>query len=68
MYRMCHAVKTVKALWHEWTVGLGGGSLSVAALDSRWGSRWRAGRLNELQWYSLRLKAIKEIRRLASTQ
>ena len=35
IYRMCRAVKTVKALWREWTVGLGGGSPSVAALDSR---------------------------------
>ena len=65
---MCRAVKTVKALWREWTVGLGGGSPSVAALDSRWGSRWRAGRPNELQWYSLRLEVIKEIRRLTRAQ
>ena len=42
-YRMSRAVKTVKDLWREWTVGFRGG-LSVTALDNRWGSRWRAGR------------------------
>jgi hypothetical protein len=66
-YRMSRAVKTVEQLWREWTVGLGGG-LSVQALDSKWGSRWRAGRRSELQWYSLRLEAIKEIRRTAQAQ
>ena len=57
---MCRTVKTVKALWQEWTVGLGHGNPSVAALDSRWGSQWRAGRQSEVQWYSLRLEVIKE--------
>jgi hypothetical protein len=63
-YRMCRAVKTVEGLWREWTVGLRG-QPAVAVLDSRWGSRWRAGRQSELQWYSLRLEVIKEIRRVA---
>ena len=63
-YRMCRSVKTVEALWREWTVGLNG-QPSVSALDSRWGNRWRAGRQAELQWYSLRLEVIKEIRRIA---
>ncbi len=63
-YRMCRSVKTVEALWHEWTVGLNG-QPSVSALDSKWGNRWRAGRQAELQWYSLRLEVIKEIRRMA---
>ena len=67
VYRMCRAVKTVKALWREWTVGLGGNP-SIDVLDSKWGSRWRAGRQNELQWYSLRLEVIKEIRRVARAQ
>jgi hypothetical protein len=66
-YRMCRAVKTVKALWREWTVGLGGNP-SVSALDAKWGNRWRAGRQSELQWYSLRLEVIKEIRRVAQAQ
>jgi hypothetical protein len=66
-YRMSRAVKTVEQLWREWTVGLGGGP-SVQALDSKWGSRWRAGRRSELQWYSLRLEAIKEIRRTTQAQ
>ena len=62
---MSRTVRTVRALWQEWTVGLGPNSPSVAALDSKWGSRWRAGRQSELQWYSLRLEVIKEIRRVA---
>jgi Centromere DNA-binding protein complex CBF3 subunit, domain 2/Transcriptional activator of glycolytic enzymes len=66
-YRMCRAVKSVRALWREWTEGLRGNP-SVAALDSKWGSRWRAGRQNELQWYSLRLEVIKEIKRVAQAQ
>jgi hypothetical protein len=61
---MSRTVKTVERLWREWTVGLSGRP-SVSALDSRWGSRWRSGRQSELQWYSLRLEVIKEIRRLA---
>jgi hypothetical protein len=61
---MCRSIKTVEALWREWTVGLNG-QPSVSALDSRWGHRWRAGRQAELQWYSLRLEVIKEIRRIA---
>jgi hypothetical protein len=68
VYRMCRTVKTVKALWREWTVGLGHGNPSVAALDSRWGSQWRAGRQSELQWYSLRLEVIKEVRRVAQAR
>ena len=51
----------------EWTEGLGGNP-SVAALDSKWGSRWRAGRQKEVQWYSLRLEVIKEIKRVAQVQ
>jgi hypothetical protein len=66
-HRMCRSVKTVEALWREWTVGLNG-QLSISALDSRWGSRWRAGRQSELQWYSLRLEVIREIRRVAHAQ
>jgi hypothetical protein len=65
IYRMSRTVRTVRALWQEWTVGLGPSSPPVAALDSKWGSRWRAGRQSELQWYSLRLEVIKEIRRVA---
>ena len=64
---MCRAVKTVKNLWREWTAGLQG-QPAIAALDRRWGSRWRAGRQSEVQWYSLRLEIIKEIRRIAQAQ
>jgi Centromere DNA-binding protein complex CBF3 subunit, domain 2/Transcriptional activator of glycolytic enzymes len=66
-YTMCRSVKSVERLWQEWTVGLNG-QPSVSALDSRWGSRWRSGRQRELQWYSLRLEVIREIRRRAKAQ
>jgi hypothetical protein len=66
-YRMCRTTKTVEELWREWTVGLQG-EPAITALDSRWGSQWRAGRQSELQWYSLRLEVIKEIRRLAQSR
>jgi hypothetical protein len=66
-YRMSRAVKTVARLWDEWTIGLAG-CPSIQELDSRWGSRWRAGRRSEIQWYSLRLEVIKEIRRIAQIQ
>ncbi|KAK4118126.1 hypothetical protein N657DRAFT_685446 [Parathielavia appendiculata] len=64
---MCRAVKTLEGLWHEWTVSLWG-MPAIAALDRKWGSRWRAGRRSELQWYSLRLEVIKEIQRVAQAQ
>ncbi|KAK4206866.1 transcriptional activator of glycolytic enzymes-domain-containing protein, partial [Rhypophila decipiens] len=63
-HSMSRAVKTVSDLWREWTTGLQGGP-SITALDNRWGSRWRAGRQAEVQWYSLRLEVIREIRRVA---
>ena len=66
-YRMCRTTKTVEDLWREWTVGLQG-QPAITALDSHWGSRWRAGRQSEVQWYSLRLEVIKEIRRIARAQ
>src|SRR5208282_6873845 len=66
-YRMCRAVRSVEALWREWTVGLQG-KPSIETLDRKWGNRWRAGRQSELQWYSLRLEAIREIRRIAQAQ
>ncbi|KAJ6780567.1 hypothetical protein PWT90_10658 [Aphanocladium album] len=66
-YRMCRTVKTVEALWQEWTIGLNG-QLSILELNRRWGNKWRAGRQSELQWYSLRLEVIKEIQRLAQAQ
>jgi hypothetical protein len=66
-HRMCRAVRTVEALWREWTVGLQG-NLSIEVLDRKWGNRWRAGRQSELQWYSLRLEVTREIRRVAQAQ
>ena len=66
-YRMSRTARTVEALWREWTVGLRGGP-SIEKLDRRWGSQWRAGRQSELQFYSLRLEIIKEIRHIAQAQ
>lgn len=66
-YRMSRAIKTVEALWQEWMTGLLG-QPSVSALDARWGSQWRAGRRSEVQWYSLRLEVIREIRRVSKAR
>jgi hypothetical protein len=66
-HRMCRAVRTVEALWREWTVGLQG-SPAIEVLDRKWGNRWRAGRPSELQWYSLRMEVIREIRRVAQAR
>ncbi len=66
-YRMSRAIKTVEALWQEWMTGLPG-QPSVSALDARWGSQWRAGRRSEVQWYSLRLEVIREIRRVSKAR
>ena len=61
------AVRTVKTLWREWTIGLAGNS-SIDMLDSKWSSWWQAGHQSEIQWYSLRLEIIKKIRHIAQTQ
>jgi hypothetical protein len=66
-YRMSRAIKTVEALWQEWMSGLPG-QPAVLALDTRWGSRWRAGRRSEVQWYSLRLEVIREILRMSKSR
>jgi hypothetical protein len=66
-HRMSRAVNTVEGLWQEWMVGLPG-QPAISALDSRWGSRWRAGRRAEVQWYSLRLEVIREIRRVSKSR
>jgi hypothetical protein len=66
-HQMCRAVRTVEVLWREWTVGLQGNP-PIEVLDRKWGNRWRAGRQSELQWYSLRLEVIREIRRVAQAQ
>jgi Transcriptional activator of glycolytic enzymes/Centromere DNA-binding protein complex CBF3 subunit, domain 2 len=66
-YQMCHTAKTVEALWHEWTVGLQGRP-SINMLDRQWGSQWRAGCCSELQFYSLQLEIIREIRHIAQAQ
>ena len=47
VYRICYVVKSVRALWREWTKRLRDNP-SVAALDSKQGTRWRAGRQSEL--------------------
>ena len=40
-YYICCAVKSIWALWHKWTEGLRDNP-SIAALNSKWGSRWQA--------------------------
>jgi Transcriptional activator of glycolytic enzymes len=57
---MSRELKMVEGLWREWTEGVPGRP-SIRELDNLEGSRWRAGRQSEIQWYSLRLEAIKEI-------
>ncbi|KAK4240556.1 transcriptional activator of glycolytic enzymes-domain-containing protein [Achaetomium macrosporum] len=66
-YRMSRAIKTVEALWQEWMTGLPG-QPTVPALDARWGSQWRASWRSEVQWYSLRLEVIREIRRISKAR
>ena len=58
LYKLSRDVVTIPGLWREWTVGLGG-LPSVAALDSMYGSRWRAP--SERQYYSMRKVIIDEI-------
>jgi hypothetical protein len=62
-YRMRRDIRTVEQLYREWTVGLQG-CLSILELDRRYGPRWRSGRSNEIQFYSLRAEIIKEISRI----
>src|ERR1700761_2611823 len=59
-YRMRRDIRTVEQLYREWTVGLQG-SLSILELNRRYGPRWRAGRNDEIQFYSLRSEIIREI-------
>jgi len=66
-YRMSRTAKTVEALWREWTVGLRGAP-SIDMLDRQWSSQWRSGCRSKLQFYSLRLEVIKEIRCIAQAQ
>ena len=58
LYKLSRDVVTIPGLWREWTVGLGG-LPSVAALDSMYGSRWRAP--SERQYYSMQKVIIDEI-------
>ena len=62
-YRMRRDIRTVEQLYREWTVGLQG-SLSILELNRRYGPRWRAGRNDEIQFYSLRSEIIREINRI----
>jgi hypothetical protein len=58
LYKLSRSIVTIPGLWREWTVGLGG-LPSIAALDSMYGSRWRAP--SERQYYSMRKVIIDEI-------
>jgi transcriptional activator of glycolytic enzymes GCR1 len=57
-------ISTVRQLYQEWTVGLNH-CLPVGELDRRYGNRWRAGRGDEIQFYSLRVEIMRDIRRIA---
>ena len=65
--RMNRGTNSVDVLWREWTTGLNG-QPSISELDERWGSRWRAGRQSEVEWYSTRREVIREIRRISQSR
>ncbi len=61
---MSREARTLSQLYQEWTVGLPGRP-SVMYLDLCHGPSWRSRRNSEVQFYSLRSKIIKEVRRVA---
>jgi len=67
LYRMRRDIRTVEQLYLEWTAG-SLGCPAIAELDRRYGSRWRQGRRDELQFYSLRREIIKEIDRITHSE
>jgi Centromere DNA-binding protein complex CBF3 subunit, domain 2/Transcriptional activator of glycolytic enzymes len=64
LYRMRRDLGTVEQLYREWTQGLQG-CLAIRELDRRYGNRWRRGRSDEIQFYSLRSQIFREIERIA---
>ena len=58
-------VSTVRQLYQEWTIGLYHCS-PIGELDRRYGHRWRAGRGDEIQFYSLRVEIMREIWRITN--
>jgi len=66
LYRMRRDLGTVEQLYREWTQGLQG-CLAIRELDRRYGNRWRRGRSDEIQFYSLRSQIFREIERIAVT-
>jgi hypothetical protein len=65
-HSMSRKTQTLTDLWREWTLGIPPFA-SIEELDRRFGSRWRAGRQKELQWYSSRKVLIDEIKKRAPT-
>lgn len=63
-HTMDRETRSIVTLWHEWHEGYGGRP-AIKALDQRWGSRWRADRRSEVQWYSVRHEVIREIGKVA---
>jgi hypothetical protein len=55
---------TVEQLYREWTQGLQS-CLAIRELNRRYGNRWRRGRSDEIQFYSLRSQIFREIERVA---
>jgi hypothetical protein len=66
-YRMRRDLHSIEQLYREWMDGYNG-CYSILELDRRWGSSWRAGRSNEIQFYSLRMEIIKDITRLSQLE
>lgn len=64
-YKLSRDIRTIPALWREWTTGLAG-MPSVEELDRRYGCKWRPR--GEAQYYSTRKRIIDEIRRRAGAQ
>lgn len=64
---MSRAVRSIRALWQEWNVGVDGGP-AIRTLDAQWGPSWRSKRHKETQWYSLRQEVMREIAHRAQSQ
>lgn len=61
-FGLSRAVRTVRELWEEYTVGING-QRSVQSMDEEWGPRWRRSS-KEAVFYCLRKVIYEEIKRL----
>lgn len=58
---MQKGLKTVAAIWKEWSEGLDG-KPSLQSLNNKWGTKWRSSAADR-KLYSNRLQIIKEIQK-----